>query len=811
MKKSYPSPRWHREGGFLARRVSLRDRCAWSFVVSLAMVSFLQAQGNAQSHCETPGCDCRTGQVTPCDAVASIGSRSFDSLMLPSLAEATLSNTDRLGNAIESATLKWMERSRQFSKRWRFSDSSCDRCDAGGHDSRACGSEHPPIANQETEEMGQEKSGSTPPPEWTELPMAPSASVATPPMPPHSSTPVWVDQRQGTPELPQPNNKQNPLIDPFIDDPHQPAPIIPSVQGKPLGTLLRKRDDNSATPSSAIDVPPVWIATRTAAGKRTAAAIDHVEKPSADTEIMPSDLIRQASDSQPIRDPAASTGSKTPAQAPRNKRRPKPFESSQRSQVPAVATPPIPPAATPPQPDTKPLPTNSMQSYEEFANRLQASRSGGRRATGSANQPLSESLSAASSATSEAKSGSTSEQAIAEPEPTALPSEPSVEAARNAAPLDATSTGVDPSEATELSAIAGEGASNLTSSETLVPEESTSLPGDATDASEDAGESGEEQSQRVDSDRPGEDAEAILDARITQRILTQLQIAKDQGALKQFELDVSTVAGEVWARGFVSRPEHKKLILDTIQQVPGVVVVIDDVSIARPMPAPMPPRAPEEAFGSQDIEKPGTHNSNSAASVAEAQRGLSLPKWLRPKAGGAEKENTDFRSTLQSSPSRGRSPDATTMTPRSRTRGTFGAPAGSGRAIGAAPLSNPVTPVKPTAPTPIDANSSGHNPIAGATEELPRRNASASGIPESRADIDRKTKARLAATATRVDQPITGTSGPSKLSLPTPPSASGESPAAATSQRTSESTSEQGLDLNSFLQRVNAAKQQKDR
>ena len=132
MTKSHSSPRRHRAAGPPARRVSLRGRYAWSFVIGWATFPFLPAQGNAQGRCDTPSCDCRTGQVTPCDAVGAMGSRAFDSLMLPSLAEATLRNTDRLGNSIESKTLKWIERSKQLSARWRFADSSCDSCDAGG-------------------------------------------------------------------------------------------------------------------------------------------------------------------------------------------------------------------------------------------------------------------------------------------------------------------------------------------------------------------------------------------------------------------------------------------------------------------------------------------------------------------------------------------------------------------------------------------------------------------------------------------------------------------------------------------------------
>jgi hypothetical protein len=110
----------------------------------------------------------------------------------------------------------------------------------------------------------------------------------------------------------------------------------------------------------------------------------------------------------------------------------------------------------------------------------------------------------------------------------------------------------------------------------------------------------------------------------------------------------------------------------------------------------------------------------------------------------------------------------------------------------------------------MDKGSAGPSPTAGPTDELQRRTAPAAGIPDGRADIDRRTKAKLAATATRIDQPQAGSTVPSKLPESQPPVASGEATTAVTSQGTTEATEEQGLDLNSFLQRVNAAKQAKD-
>jgi osmotically-inducible protein OsmY len=94
------------------------------------------------------------------------------------------------------------------------------------------------------------------------------------------------------------------------------------------------------------------------------------------------------------------------------------------------------------------------------------------------------------------------------------------------------------------------------------------------------------------------------DAKITEYALTRLSEFKAQGKLKNFDLDVSTVDSEVWVRGFVANADQKKLVLETVQRVPGVAKVIDDLTAgdasetsnikpvsdtrALPAPAPMP-------------------------------------------------------------------------------------------------------------------------------------------------------------------------------------------------------------------------------
>ena len=69
------------------------------------------------------------------------------------------------------------------------------------------------------------------------------------------------------------------------------------------------------------------------------------------------------------------------------------------------------------------------------------------------------------------------------------------------------------------------------------------------------------------------------DAAITDTALRQLGQAKSNGSLRQFELDLSTVHREVWVRGHVANVQQKQLVLRTVQLVPGVEKVIDDLTV----------------------------------------------------------------------------------------------------------------------------------------------------------------------------------------------------------------------------------------
>ena len=71
------------------------------------------------------------------------------------------------------------------------------------------------------------------------------------------------------------------------------------------------------------------------------------------------------------------------------------------------------------------------------------------------------------------------------------------------------------------------------------------------------------------------------DADITDSILGSLKVSQTKEELKNFELDVSTVKGEVWVRGYVDSQAQKDLVLATIQHSSGVTKVIDDINLGK--------------------------------------------------------------------------------------------------------------------------------------------------------------------------------------------------------------------------------------
>lgn len=69
------------------------------------------------------------------------------------------------------------------------------------------------------------------------------------------------------------------------------------------------------------------------------------------------------------------------------------------------------------------------------------------------------------------------------------------------------------------------------------------------------------------------------DVAVTDSIIAKLQQLKSAGQLRGFELDVSTVGGDVWLRGRVANATQKTLILDAARRSRGVARVIDDITV----------------------------------------------------------------------------------------------------------------------------------------------------------------------------------------------------------------------------------------
>ncbi len=77
----------------------------------------------------------------------------------------------------------------------------------------------------------------------------------------------------------------------------------------------------------------------------------------------------------------------------------------------------------------------------------------------------------------------------------------------------------------------------------------------------------------------GDKAVSPRDAAITERIISKLSQDKSSGTLRHFELDISTVEGEVWARGHVANAQQKQHVLQSIQRTSGVRKVVDDITV----------------------------------------------------------------------------------------------------------------------------------------------------------------------------------------------------------------------------------------
>lgn len=71
----------------------------------------------------------------------------------------------------------------------------------------------------------------------------------------------------------------------------------------------------------------------------------------------------------------------------------------------------------------------------------------------------------------------------------------------------------------------------------------------------------------------------MADADVTDEVISRLQELKASGKLRGFELDVSTVNGDLWLKGQVASPDQKSMVLDAARRVLGVKRVVDDMQI----------------------------------------------------------------------------------------------------------------------------------------------------------------------------------------------------------------------------------------
>jgi osmotically-inducible protein OsmY len=69
------------------------------------------------------------------------------------------------------------------------------------------------------------------------------------------------------------------------------------------------------------------------------------------------------------------------------------------------------------------------------------------------------------------------------------------------------------------------------------------------------------------------------DMKVTDAVISKLGQAKSAGNLRGFELDVSTVSGDVWVKGSVASQTQKDLVLDIARRTSGVARVIDDITV----------------------------------------------------------------------------------------------------------------------------------------------------------------------------------------------------------------------------------------
>ena len=136
----------------------------------------------------------------------------------------------------------------------------------------------------------------------------------------------------------------------------------------------------------------------------------------------------------------------------------------------------------------------------------------------------------------------------------------------------------------------------------------------------------------------GEPTVSPADANVTSEVLSRLGSAQSAGRLRNFEIDVSTVDGEVWTRGYVATPEQKQLVLGTVQRVPGVRKVIDDITVTGAVrrastEAPVPSSMPVVGSGAPRAFAPSALATGSMGGVPMGAPGAPVPMQPGPAYG----------------------------------------------------------------------------------------------------------------------------------------------------------------------------------
>jgi hypothetical protein len=87
------------------------------------------------------------------------------------------------------------------------------------------------------------------------------------------------------------------------------------------------------------------------------------------------------------------------------------------------------------------------------------------------------------------------------------------------------------------------------------------------------------------------------DQEIAQQIVQKLQAHKQAGTLKGFSIDLSVEEGTVWMSGRVASEDQQMAALDIARRIPGVVQVVNDLSIEAPAASTAATRRSQEVFG----------------------------------------------------------------------------------------------------------------------------------------------------------------------------------------------------------------------